>query len=60
MAGHPIPSMGFLDMSLSQGHVRDMSGTFPTEKSVSKGKGDNIYVDSKEEDDNSNHDVNNL
>ncbi len=60
MAGHPIPSMGFLDMSLSQGHVRDMSGTFPTEKSVSKGTGDNIYVDSKEEDDNSNHDVNNL
>ncbi len=30
MTRHPILSTQFSDMSLSQGHIQDMSGTFPT------------------------------
>ncbi len=38
MAGHLILSLGFQDMSPSQGHVRDMSETFPTKDSITIGR----------------------
>ncbi len=47
MAGHLILSLIFQDMSLSPGHVRDMSGTFPTKLLEYPAENNNAYMQDK-------------